>query len=409
MLGKYRTILLVSGLLCPGIAAALGLGELTLDSYLNEPLSAKVDLLEVGDLDTSQVKVSLGSRADFERAGVERAFFLTSLKFDVVIDGSGNGKLNISSRDAVREPFLDFLLEVRWPEGRVLREYTVLLDLPVLSGPASGMKGAKHAASGAAGAAGKVEEDSSGGKSTAAADTERNFAAGVSEQPVSGEEYLVKPDENLWRIASRARPAGATVQQTMLEIQRLNPEAFIGNNINQLKAGYVLRLPLREEISSTDVEDAAAEVAAQESKWLENRDAIARQRSGSDADGRDGTGSGEESGRLQIAGSDESSSASDEAGGISARLENLDRASRDNADMQVQVNAMAEQLDTLQRLLTLKDNQIAALQSAIANQEDSGEVVDLGTLEGTIEQAPEPDAEVLPGDAVDDAEAVAAE
>ena len=118
MVRKCGTVLLVFGLLCPGIAAALGLGELTLESYLNEPLRAKIDLLEVGNLDEGQVRIRLASRDDFERAGVERAYFLTSLKFEVVIDGSGGGKLIISSRESVREPYLDFLIEVRWPQGR---------------------------------------------------------------------------------------------------------------------------------------------------------------------------------------------------------------------------------------------------------------------------------------------------
>ena len=139
MVRRIRALVLVAAALCPGIAVALGLGELSLDSYLNEPLKAEVDLLELGDLDEGQVRIRLASREDFDRAGVDRAYFLTSLKFEVVIDGSGSGKLVITSREPVREPFLDFLIEVRWPAGRLLREYTVLLDLPVLSGPDSGM------------------------------------------------------------------------------------------------------------------------------------------------------------------------------------------------------------------------------------------------------------------------------
>ena len=119
MVRKCGTVFLVFGLLCPGIATALGLGELTLESYLNEPLRANVDLLEVGNLDEGQVKIRLASRDDFDRAGVERAYFLTSLIFEVVIDSSGGGKLIISSRESVREPYLDFLIEARWPQGRV--------------------------------------------------------------------------------------------------------------------------------------------------------------------------------------------------------------------------------------------------------------------------------------------------
>jgi len=407
--------LLIAGLLCPGVTVALGLGELTLESYLNEPLQAEIDLLEVGDLDEGQVKIRLASRADFDRAGVERAYFLTSLKFEVVIDGSGTGKLLISSRDAVQEPYLDFLIEVRWPEGRLLREYTVLLDLPVLSGPESGMVVARRESTvSSPGPGSKPTKPATESKPTK---SQRSYGADASDEPASGREYLVRQNDTLWRIADRARLSGATVQQTMLEIQRLNPEAFIGNNINQLKAGYVLRMPTSGELSSTDVEEAVAEVAAQESSWLENRDNIARQRPERDAvEEGYGVGAGEESGRLQIAGSDEASTASGESAAISARLENLDRAARDNQDMKVQVAAMAEQLETLQRLLTLKDDQIAALQSSLAKQSE-GEADSATGLEGTIGQLPEeaatlePEAQVASsaGEEASEAGAVAAQ
>ena len=118
---KCALLLFVLGLLGPGIAAALGLGELTLKSYLNEPLDAEVQLLEIGDLDPTQIKVRLATREDFSRAGVERAYFLTSLQFEVVADGSDGAKLLITSSDPVREPFLDFIVEARWPTGRLLR------------------------------------------------------------------------------------------------------------------------------------------------------------------------------------------------------------------------------------------------------------------------------------------------
>ena len=113
-------LLVVCGLLSPGMAAALGLGEISLKSYLNEPLSAEVQLLEIGDLDPSQIRVRLATREDFSRAGVERAYFLTSLKFEVVGEGADSARLVITSPDPVREPYLDFIVEARWPTGRLL-------------------------------------------------------------------------------------------------------------------------------------------------------------------------------------------------------------------------------------------------------------------------------------------------
>ena len=110
---------------------ALGLGEISLDSYLNEPLKAQVDLLNIGGLHEDQIRIRLATSEDFKKMGVDRAYFLTSISFDVEIDDNGRARILISSEDPVLEPYLDFILEARWPSGRLLREYTVLVDPPV--------------------------------------------------------------------------------------------------------------------------------------------------------------------------------------------------------------------------------------------------------------------------------------
>ncbi|MEJ2532355.1 MAG: hypothetical protein P8Y92_11190 [Halioglobus sp.] len=119
------------GCLQAGSVMALGLGELTLESFLNEPLRAKVDLLDVGGLHEDQIRIRLATREDFDRLGVDRAYFLTSLKFDVSLDDNGKASIRVSSEEPVLEPYLDFIVEARWPSGRLLREYTVLVDPPV--------------------------------------------------------------------------------------------------------------------------------------------------------------------------------------------------------------------------------------------------------------------------------------
>lgn len=372
--------------LSPAMASALGLGELTLQSYLNEPLRAEVDLLEIGGLDEGQVKIRLAAREDFDRAGVERAYFLTGLKFEVILDGRDKGRLVITSREPVREPYLDFLVEARWPNGRLLREYTVLLDLPVLSGEGSGMLVAQRTSGSRSEAEAPVAEVAEPEPEARARETksQRNYGAGAGDMPESGAEYLVKRNETLWAIASRAAPVGATVQETMLDIQRLNPDAFIGNNINQLKAGYVLVLPARDQISERAPEEVVAAITRQEQSWLENR----ASRGEEAAAARSGwTSEADEQGRLQIDVADESVAGS-AAGGVSARMEDADRASRDNADIRNQIASMQQQLQTLQSLVTLKDDQIAALQTRLAEQGQAQLPVDEPTvLEGVVDTA----------------------
>jgi pilus assembly protein FimV len=102
------------------------MGELELKSTLNQPLQAEIELTNIDDLTEWEIKPSLASDGDFDRAGVEKIFFLADIDFEV----KGN-RIILSSDKSVTEPFLNFLVQVNWPSGRVLREYTLLLDPPV--------------------------------------------------------------------------------------------------------------------------------------------------------------------------------------------------------------------------------------------------------------------------------------
>ena len=115
--------------LLPTYSWGLGLGDITLNSYLNEPLSAEVLLLDTQDLTADDIKVRLGTQDAFDRLGVDRAYFLTSIKFEVVVEDSA-ARILLTTTKPLLEPYLDFLVETRWPDGRLLREYTVLVDLP---------------------------------------------------------------------------------------------------------------------------------------------------------------------------------------------------------------------------------------------------------------------------------------
>jgi pilus assembly protein FimV len=130
---RLRQLVLACGLtslvLSP-YASALGLGEVKLKSTLNQPLEAEVKLLDTRDLTAEQILVALASPADFERNGVDRLFFYTEFQFQVDLEAADGPKVVITSRSPVREPYLNFLIEARWTAGRLLREYTLLMDLP---------------------------------------------------------------------------------------------------------------------------------------------------------------------------------------------------------------------------------------------------------------------------------------
>ena len=131
MARKLAAVVFSLGCIHASSSFALGLGDLKLESFLNEPLKAEVDLLNTDGLHADEIRVRLATREDFERMGVDRAYFLTSIQFEVAVDAQGRGTISISSDDPVLEPYLDFIVEARWPSGRLLREYTVLVDPPV--------------------------------------------------------------------------------------------------------------------------------------------------------------------------------------------------------------------------------------------------------------------------------------
>ncbi len=393
---KCALVLLVLGLLSPGMAAALGLGELTLESYLNEPLVAEVELLEIGELDPTQIRVRLATREDFSRAGVERAYFLTSLRFEVVAVPSGGAVLQVNSSDPVREPYLNFIVEVRWPTGRLLREYTVLLDPPIFVGDETGITARASASDRRAGRPGRADSGAApsspgAGRAPQRSAPQRAYDANATDRPISGEQYLVQRSDTLWRIADAGRPSGASVQQTMLDIQRMNPEAFIGGNINQLKAGYILRMPTAGDITPQSFEEAVAEVERQTRRWQSGVSSVDRldASEGLDVSGVAGRDSGE--GHLQIAGVD-NTEAAPMGGDVSARMEDLDRARRETAELGTRLSEMEGQMEMQERLISLKNEQIKSLQDAL---ERAGAEAELPEQEGTIEslESPEPSAE----------------
>ena len=125
------SILLISFILFfPGQLWSLGLGEIEVDSALNQPLDAQINLISARADELEEMRVELAPANVFDRVGVPRPYFLTQLKFKPISLPGGGTVIQVTSKDPVREPFLTFLVEVTWPKGRLLREYTVLLDPP---------------------------------------------------------------------------------------------------------------------------------------------------------------------------------------------------------------------------------------------------------------------------------------
>ncbi|WOJ94306.1 FimV/HubP family polar landmark protein [Congregibacter variabilis] len=382
---------------------ALGLGEIEMQSFLNEPLRAEVELLDTRALTVDDIRIRLAAGDDFDRLGVERSYFLTSIKFDIEVDqDTGRGVIRLSTDEAVLEPFIDLIIEARWPSGRLLREYTVLVDPPAfrqdvvtvsaverieqdtnLEKPALATPPAQQQAVSSASDSVALRESSL----PAGQMPKRAFSAETAEIPRSGNRYMVKRDETLWQIASEGKPQGVSVQQAMLEIQRLNPEAFINGNINQIKAGYIIYLPAAGEISSDDLARALDEVREQNQQWRSARGApgvtaaaTLRVSADSSADTQPRSSEAEASVDAPAnAGNQAADAGATSSSVMDAAADDIDEAapageSSGSSELAAQLDAMATRLDTLEQIVSLKDEQIATLEQALREAREAAAV-----------------------------------
>ena len=369
-------------------AFGVGLGSLDLQSALNQQFVADIELTNVRGLDVEEILPRLASQEDFDRVGVERNYALTDLRFKVV-QTNGSGKmLRVTSTRPINEPFLNFLVEVLWPNGRILREYTVLLDPPVFTDDSVMPLQAATASSSQSFAAAPAAEPSV----TPASTLQTDNAAAIKRGRIDDGEYGVTGvDDTLWQIALEVRPnRGVSVQQTMLALQRANPDAFIDNNINLLKAGYVLRIPDEEEIQRETKVTAIDAVRVQNDDFGARRssapvtqlDATSRQPRNQQSGGRNN-----DEGELRLvsaensdaddagqrAGSNSSASGATNsamAAELALAREDIDRTQSANSELNARMDDLARQIETLSEIVKLKDDQLAALRAEVQRAQD---------------------------------------
>ena len=228
-------------------ARAVSLGHITLESSLNQPLRASILLGNAQRLTPQDVRVGLALRTAFQAMGVDWSSNLSDLDFRAVSSESGL-RIELSTEASIVEPYLNFVLELVWPNGRLVREYTVLLDPPVLMAPVRPLD-ITPVQAGRVRSANRIAEA-------------RAQSLDVDRMTQSG--------DTLWEIALAARPDRSTsVQAMMLAIQSRNPDAFMNQNINRLKAGYVLVMPDQDDLNRISFESAVAEVASQNTKQMQ--------------------------------------------------------------------------------------------------------------------------------------------
>lgn len=409
MVKKQALAVLILLMAFAGTSFGLGLGDIKVNSNLNDPLDAEIKIIQLQGLTSGEILPTLASNDDFRRAGVERSFFLSNIQFRVKENEAGEVFITLTTKQVVREPFLNFLVEVNWPGGRLLKEYTILLDPPVFD---TGLAVDALVVEGSDQATELV--------TTTVIETQPTTETVSVATPVEPRddtlapgEYRVQRDDTLWEIAMKV-PArdGYSPQQVMLAIQDLNAEAFLNNNINRVKAGSVLQLPDASQIALRSFQEAIDEVRAQNSGAAPNLRAPTSANSEAQLSATDTTGSalegaGEEKnpdGYLELsADSDSGISGAGETstdaqallGQLSIAEELNDQYARERDELAEKVSELEAQIEIMERLLDVQNSDMAQVQEAIEQseqaQEDAAEPTNEATEQAdSSEQAPTP-------------------
>lgn len=363
----------------PFSAHSAGLGKLTVISGLGEPLRAEIDLVSTTPEELSSLTAAIAPHEAYAIQGIERRLVHGAIQVDVVKKPDGTGILKLSTHQPVDDPFLDMLIQVDWATGRLLREYTVLLDPPgyqdiqppVVATPIFPAE-------------------------TSTPITSKSLAEPPSDSPVStyvepepATDYTTKSGDNLSKIAKEMQLEGYSLDQMLVALYRSNPEAFDGDNMNRLKVGQIIKAPTYDDVSAVTPQEATQEIRVQTSDWNAYRNKLAGVVAESAPMAEDG-GDQATSGKLKTATEDKATPV--ETGPkdvVKLSKSETDKSVVANADtkaLQDKLSAMQEENIARQKSVTEANERVVMLEKQIADLQALLTIKDK-TLSGLQENA----------------------
>ncbi|MCB5206155.1 FimV/HubP family polar landmark protein [Methylovorus mays] len=391
----------------PWTANAAGLGRLTVASGLGEPLSAEIELLGATPDELESLTAAIAPEAAYAVQGVERTPIQNAIQVNVSRKANGTAVLRLSSNQPITDPFVDMLIQVEWATGRLVREYTMLLDPPgyTTPNPNSNLPQAVSPATTASQptpataspvVSGAVQSGQDGSNASTSNTSKRNNRkpAAASDKPKlvesegSSQTHTTSRGDTLSAIARDADAEGVSLDQMLVGIYRANKGAFADNNMNRLKVGQILRIPPPQEVQGISKAEARQEIQLQAADWNAYRKRLGESVSASVA-GREGEGSQSASGKLTSAAQDKAAQsqpgsrdvvrlskgeAPDSAASRSAqeKLNALQEEAIAKEKALQEANertiALEKQVQDMQKLLAIKNQAMAALKDNAASQ-----------------------------------------
>ncbi|MGZ8238629.1 MAG: FimV/HubP family polar landmark protein, partial [Methylobacter sp.] len=391
-----KTLAVVS-LLAPASGHALGIGDIKLHSSLNQNLDAEIALTLSGE-SVSDIKVNLAPPGKFDEAGVTWSYFLSKIKLETVTRPNGATVIKVTSKEALKEPFLDFLLEVSWPKGNLYREFTVLVDPPSVYNKAT------------APVSTRAEHDTS--QPVVALQPQSHANA----QSNDGEYGPTLPHDTMWSVADRARggQSDVSVEQMLMAIFEANPHAFYKGNVYALTSGKMLKIPEREAVLKLSRNQALAEFNRHKKAWRTQsapvRNVDAKEKSGDNQLTLVAPTKAAVADHAVVASVNEQANTEKKVADASSAIAKGKSEEGASGAMPVdgatlsKVAELEKQLAMMRELITLKDQQLAALQNksqqnpAVQEQAAPNESV-AAKLEDQVTPVLQP-AESAPGEVV---------
>lgn len=267
---KFRGISLAIWLaFAPALSIAAGLGKLSVNSGLGEPLSAEIEVISATPEELSGMAASIASEQMYAQQGLDRPGFHSAIRTEIHKKSDGSTVIKLFTSEPVNDPFVDMLIQVDWASGRLVREFTVLLDPPGYA------QSSVNSATGSDPVVARADLPNAVNTAPIRKSTSRKQPKNGAVSPpmasapdqVGGDTYTTENGDSLSKIAMRHKMPDTTLEQLLAGIYRDNPTAFINGNMNRLKVGQVIRIPDAEAIKAISQADAMAEIRAHSRDW----------------------------------------------------------------------------------------------------------------------------------------------